>query len=357
MGGTGMGGTGMGGTGMGGTGMGGTGMGGGAGAGGTGCGGAPGGTALVAVIDDPTPLGQPQNDVLRVFDPASPDPPLLELSGLTYGQGIGTWRTPATSKSKKRLGVMELSSPPALRVFDENLQELLNVVLPNDRGAAIYPTEQAIFALTIKSAINIGTITKLDLNGSVVASTVAFHGADLVVDEDRQVVWSVGTFLTRADADLSNEQKFHTFGWAAGSLDLDANGGVWAAELLNSETPGSVDQLVHFDVDGNLLSGDTLPLPGPPRSVRVDRNSGRVWVAMYNAGVGYRDVNGQFNMVPGLIGSWEAVEPDPLDCSRVWAAQRTPGQVVHVDTNGAVIQSLGGFSTSQKGLAVMLQGQ
>jgi hypothetical protein len=364
-GGTGMGGVGgaggTGGTGMGCTG--GTGAGGTTGAG-TGGGGAFGGTALVAVIDDTTPydqndpMGLLQNDKLTVFDPANPNPPLLELSGLKYDQTIGSWRMIATSKSKKRLGIMEISKPPALRVFDENLQELVSVVLPNDMGAAIYPTEQAIFALTSKETINTGTITKLDSNGSIVASTVAFHGVDLVVDEDRQVVWSAGQFLTRADTDLLNEQKLHTFGWAAVSVDVDASGGVWAAERQHPSVPGSADQLVHFDVNGNLLSGDTLALPGSPMSVRVDRNSGRVWVAMIlNGGVAYRDVNGQLNMVPGLTGWWTAVEPDPLDCSRVWAAQRNPGQVVHVDTNGTVIQSLGGFSTSQKGLAVMLQGQ
>ena len=80
------------------------------------------------------------------------------------------------------------------------------------------------------------------------------------------------------------------------------------------------------------------------------------WVAMRDAGVAYRDVNGQLNTVPGLTGTWYAVEPDPLDGSRVWAADSTTGQVVHVDTNGTLIQSLEGFSTSQKWLAVMLQG-
>jgi hypothetical protein len=111
-------------------------------------------------------------------------------------------------------------------------------------------------------------------------------------------------------------------------------------------------------VNGNIISGDTLTLPGTPMSVRVDRNSGLVWVAMFDGGVAYRDMNGQLKAVPGLTGTWWAVEPDPLDGSRVWAAGSPLGQgkVVHVDTNGTLIQSLGGFSTSNKWLAVMLQG-
>lgn len=367
-GGAGMGGVaGAGGTGgaeMGGSGgMGGTGGAGGTTSTGTGGGGAPGGIALVAVLEDTTPydpndpMGLLQDDTLTVFDPANPNQPLLGLSGLHYSETIGSWRTVATSRSKKLLGVTVGSKPPTLRVFDENLQELVNVTLPNGAGSAIHPTEQAIFVLVGKGKINTSTIVKLDSNGTYIGSTIAFHGVDLVVDENHQVVWSVGEFLTRADTDLSNELKLHTFGWAAVSLDLDANGGVWAAECQHSQIPGSANQLVHFDVNGNLIAGDTLTLPGAPASVRVDRYGGLVWVAMYDAGVGYRDVNGQLEMIPGLTGSWSAVEPDPLDGSRVWAAAQMPGQVVHVDTNGTVIQSLGASNNGRKWLAVMLQGQ
>lgn len=329
-----------------------------------GSGGAPGPTALVALLEDTTPydpsdpMGLLQNDQLTVFDPANPNLPLLELSGLKQDQGIGSWRTVATSKSRRRLGVIDLDT---LRVFDENLQPLVDVALLNNtaRGRAVCPTEQAIFALpNTVGAYDMGTIVKFDSNGSYVGSTSATHGSDLIVDEDHQVVWTVGHQLKRATTDLTNEQHLHTFAWWAVSLDLDANGGIWAAERNYPPAPppgGGVNRLVHFDVNGNLISGDTLTLPDQPRSVRVDRNSGLVWVAMWDAGVAYRDVNGQLKAVPGLTGKWFAVEPDPLDGSRVWAAGET-GAIVHVDTNGTVIQSVGGFGTSHKWLAVMLQG-
>jgi hypothetical protein len=331
------------------------------GAGGAGgAGGAPGPTVLVALLDNTTPYdpadpkGQLQNDLLTVVDPAKPNLPLLGLSGLAESEAIGSFRTVATSKSKRRLGVIDLKT---LRVFDENLQPLVNVTFSNGYAPAVCPTEQDIFALTSTvGTISTGTIVKFDSNGSYVGSTSGTHGVDLIVDEDHQVVWTVGKNLTRAKTDLSNEQQLHTFVWAAVSLDLDANGGIWAAERKHPQVAGSVDRLVHFDVNGIIIGGDTLPLAGSPMSVRVDRNSGLVWVAMYNAGVAYRDVNGQLNTVPGLNGTWFAVEPDPLDGSRAWVAGSTSGQVVHVDTTGALIQSLGGFSTSNKWLAVMLQG-
>jgi len=336
-----------------------------------GSGGAPEPATLLAVLDDSTPYyenypqGWPQNDVLTVVDPAKPDVPLLKLGKFTVGAGtglwvgadIGSWRTVATSKSKKRLGVIDRY---ALRLFDENLQPLANVELPNEDGLAVWPTDDAIFALINEDPTwgDSGTILKFDSNGTYLQTTFKSHGIDLVVDEDNQVVWTVGLYLTRATTDLLDEQELHQFGFAAVSLDLDANGGIWAVERFDSYNV-SADQLVHFDMNGDIIIGDTLALPDSPMSVRVDRNSGLVWVAMTDTGAGggvaYRDVDGQLKMVPGLTGTWYAVEPDPLDGSRVWAASPT-GEVVHVDTNGTVIQSLGGFSPSRKWLAVMQQG-
>jgi hypothetical protein len=326
-------------------------------AGGAGGGGAAGSPALVAVLEDATlydsPMWELNNDRLKVFDVANPNLPLLELSGLKLWGALGSSRNVATSKSKKRLGVLDMARPPTLRIFDENLQPLVNVVLPDEGyGTAVCPTEQAIFVLYNHGTINSGNIVKLDSNGSYVGITIEAHGMDLIVDEDHQVIWTVGQYLTRATTDLANEQVLHEFGYAAVSLDLDANGGIWAAEWGHSQVEGSVYQLVHFDVNGKIISSDTLPLPGTPMSVRVDRNSGLVWVAMFEGGVVYRDTNGQLEAVPGLTGMWTAVEPDPLDGSSVWAAGRTK-QVVHVDTNGTLIQSLEGFSIFNKWLAVM----
>jgi hypothetical protein len=252
---------------------------------------------------------------------------------------------------------MELYPQPTLRVFDENLQPLVNVKLPNNfvnPVAAVCPTEQAIFALTGDGTRDAGSVLKYDSNGSYVGTTSGPHGVDLIVDEDRQVVWTVGKHLLRATTDLSNEQQFHTFGWAGESLDLDANGGVWVAELAY-DSPTGIDQLVHFDVDGKIISGDTLP--GAFTSVRVDRNSGLVWVTTINE-VAYRDVDGQLKTVPVLPYQqiWLAAEPDPLDGSRAWVADYT-GQVFHIDTNGTIIQSLGGgaIHKSQMWLATMLR--
>lgn len=352
----GMGGAGM--AGMGGMGGGGAGIGGAGGAGG----GAPQGTTLVAVLDDAAQYGpdDPQwsnsNDLLNVFDALNPDPPLLSMSGLKLLPDLGSWRTIGTSKSKKRLGVIENAESPTLHVFDENLQELVNVILatPNEFGASVCPTETAIFTLGHHGTIDSGTIHKLDSAGSFIGSTTQAHGVDLIVDEDRYVVWSVGQYLTRTTMDLTNEQLLHTFAWTAVSVDLDANGGIWVAERGRPDVGGSVNQLLHFNVNGNLISGDTLPLPGIPMSVRVDRKSGIVWVGMLDMGVGYRAVNGQFKTVPGLTGMWQAVEVDPLDGSRVWALGYSQ-KVVHVDMNGTILQTLGGISAPM-GLAVMLKG-
>jgi len=348
----------------------GTGMGGSGGAGGsgvacgmssststsTGSGGAAGSPVFVAVLDDTTgyvPYGQMevcQYDQLRVMDPANSNTPVLQLSGLGLNDSTGVGRRIATSKSKKRLAVIDLNS---VRVFDENLQTLVHIPGSFGWDPAVCPTEQAIFALNSDS----GSIVKFDANGSFVGSKSGPHGMDLIVDEDRQVVWTAGKYLIRVAVDLSNEQQFHTFPWQGVSLDLDANGGVWVAEREFSATLEGTDQLVHFDLNGNIISGDTLPLPSAPLMVRVDRNSGRVWVVTQSALV-YRDVDGQLETVHEVLNYvWYGVEPDPLDSSRVWVAGWTK-QVFHIDTSGTAIESIAGglVNQSQKWLAVMLRG-
>jgi len=162
-------------------------------------------------------MGQLQKDQLTVFDPANPNPPLLALSGFVEDQGIGAWRRVGTSKSKKRLGVIDLNT---LRVFDENLQPLVNVTFANGYGPAVCPTDQDIFAITnTQGTISTGIIVKFDSNGGYVGSSSGIHGVDLIVDEDHQVVWTVGQQLTRARTDLSNEQHLHTFVWEWGPAE------------------------------------------------------------------------------------------------------------------------------------------
>jgi hypothetical protein len=303
-------------------------------------------------LDNRTPYTETtQDDLFTVVDPESPTAALLSLSPLSVSENIGGVRRVATSPDRRQLAVIDETR---LWLYDETLA-LRGQTSTTLSFSAVYPTDDAVFALESSGTISSGVVVRYSGTLSDPQRSQSGHGVDLVVDVARQLVWSVGADLTKVTLDLENFESKHSFEWAAVSLDLDSAGGIWAAERAHSQIATSANRLVHFDATGALIAADTLDLPGSPFAVRVERSSGIVWVAMLNAGVAYRDpTSKELVPLPEISGSWTSLDTDPSDSSAIWAAETAGARVLKLDTSGNELDALTGYGSDQKWIAVWL---
>jgi len=101
-------------------------------------------------------------------------------------------------------------------------------------------------------------------------------GFDLVVDEDRQVLWTVGANIKKCDLALNILWEQKIIGWCAVSVDLNSDGSVWVAERSHPNVPNSQDRLLKISPSGEVLK--TLKLDFSPLCLRVNHVDGTLWV-------------------------------------------------------------------------------
>jgi len=101
-------------------------------------------------------------------------------------------------------------------------------------------------------------------------------GFDLVVDDDRQVLWTVGANIKKSDLALNILWQQKIIVWCAVSVDLNSDGSVWVAERSHPNVATSQDRLLKISPSGEVLK--TLKLDFSPACLRVNHVDGTVWV-------------------------------------------------------------------------------
>jgi len=101
-------------------------------------------------------------------------------------------------------------------------------------------------------------------------------GFDLVVDDERKVLWTVGANIKKCDLALNILWETNLISWCAVSVDLNPDGSVWVAERDHQDVSGSQDRLLKISSSGELLK--VVKLDFSPFCLRVNQTNGDVWV-------------------------------------------------------------------------------
>ena len=139
-----------------------------------------------------------------------------------------------------------------------------------------------IYALTSTGTIYGDETVVINTNGQIKARA-KIGGFDLVLDEQRKVLWTVSSNIKKCDLDLNVLKEIKIIGWCAVSVDLNPDGSIWVAERQHPNVSGSQDRLLKISPDGALLK--TVNLDFSPMCLRVNPADGALWVT----GAGYRE--------------------------------------------------------------------
>jgi len=92
----------------------------------------------------------------------------------------------------------------------------------------------------------------INTNGQI-KTRAKIGGFDLVLDEQRKTLWTVGAKIKKCDLDLNVLWEGNLIGWCAVSVDLNPDGSIWVAERQHPNVNGSQDRLLKISPDGSLL--------------------------------------------------------------------------------------------------------
>jgi len=238
-----------------------------------------------------------------------------------------------------------------------------------------------VYALTSTGTIYGDETVVINTNGEIKVRA-KIGGFDLVLDEQRNVLWTVSSNIKKCDLDLNVLREVNIIGWCAVSVDLNSDGSIWVAERQHPNVKTSQDRLLKISPDGVLLK--TVTLDFSPMCLRVNPADGSLWVT----GAGHRDSKSgrMLNWIEKRIGhlpigkgardflmrshtlartdrrdhegnllqrfkeSGHTIAIDPVDNS-VWVAGY--GHLRHYSNDGAKKGHLGGFSKSQSYVTVL----
>jgi protein-S-isoprenylcysteine O-methyltransferase Ste14 len=106
-------------------------------------------------------------------------------------------------------------------------------------------------------------------------------GFDIVLDEDRQVVWLVGGKIVKCSLDLAPLVELDPIPWCGVSIDVNGDGSVWVAEREHFQVAGSTNRLLKVSTEGGILKA--INLDWSPMCLRVDRFDDALWVTGFDA--------------------------------------------------------------------------
>jgi DNA-binding beta-propeller fold protein YncE len=139
-----------------------------------------------------------------------------------------------------------------------------------------------VYALTSTGTIYGDETIVINTNGQIKARA-RIGGFDLILDEQRKVLWTVSSKIKKCDLDLNVLWEGNFIGWCAVSVDLNPDGSIWVAERCHRDVKGSQDRLLKISSAGALLK--TVSLDFSPMCLRVNPADGTIWVT----GRGYRE--------------------------------------------------------------------
>jgi len=142
----------------------------------------------------------------------------------------------------------------------------------------------AVIANNVVYAVNKTSVFAIDSSGTIIKHSKD-GGFDITVDPSGDCLWIVGFDIKKLNLDIQVLLTVDPIGAVAFSVDVNPDGSIWVAE---HHIPGAraikkcKNRLLKISPDGSILK--TIDLNFSPKSVRVDRSNGSVWVT----GIGRR---------------------------------------------------------------------
>jgi len=219
---------------------------------------------------DPDYSNPPFDDSLKVFNSAGEK--ILSRGGFNIAQTIGGHRAIAISDDGK-VGWIAENVGDRLTIININGDILAEI--PRSVSSIDVVASGFSYALTSIGIISGDSILIIDPEGSIV-NRAKYGGFDLVVDEEHSSVWIVGSDIKRLNLNLELEMSIDPIEWAAVSVDFDSKGYAWIAERQHSQIPDSKNRILKISPAGSVV--DSVDLVNTPFCIRVDRESGDVWI-------------------------------------------------------------------------------
>ncbi|HOD06299.1 MAG TPA: hypothetical protein PKH92_14735 [Anaerolineaceae bacterium] len=304
--------------------------------------------ARIWVLDDADPdfSNPPYEDALVVLDSTGAEQ--TRISGLNMVKPLGGQRLVSVSPAGDFALVIEAGSG---RLARYNADSSIPVwLIARDFTAVELAADGYAYALSGDPAGE-QLLLKLDVNTGQSLAEAALSGLDLVVDVDHDIIWLVGTDVTKLNLALEPQFTLDVIGWQAVAVDRRSTGGVWVAEQANLAVPGSANRLIHLTKEGGTPT--TVDLPLLPMAIAVDRSDDSIWVAMNISAssgklVKYDSMGAELLTVE-TGGVW-SVSVNQTDGS-IWAGGRD-GRVYHYDRLGSPLAAVAGFSARSKYIGI-----
>ncbi|HNS36945.1 MAG TPA: hypothetical protein PKM01_04125 [Anaerolineaceae bacterium] len=304
--------------------------------------------ARVWVLDDADPdfSSPPYDDALVVLDSTGAEQ--TRITGLNMVKPLGGQRLVSVSAMGDYALVIEAGGG---RLARYNADAAVPVwLIARDFTAADLAADGYAYALSGDPAGE-QFLLKLDVNTGQTLAEAAYSGLDLVVDVEHDIIWLVGSEVTKLNLALEPQFTLDVIGWQAVAVDLRSAGAIWIAEQGNLAVPGSANRLIHLTKEGGTPT--TVDLPLLPTAIAVDRNDDSIWVAMNvstSSGklVKYDSLGTELLTVE-TSGVW-SVSVNQADGS-IWFSGRD-GRVYHYDRLGNNLSTVDGFSTRSKYIGI-----
>jgi hypothetical protein len=175
-------------------------------------------------------------------------------------------------------------------------------------------------------------IVRLDPADGSIVKEVNVVGEELVVDDEHDAIWTVGTEIRRLSLDLDLEFVIDLPDVRAWSVDYLSDGSVWVGEVLAEGNYGRANRLWRISPSGETMG--FIDLEDKPHCIAVDRRDDSVWVATSEAILKF-DHNG--DLVLRMEDGGYSVRVNTHD-STTWVAHQS-GRVVLYSADGAELAS------------------
>ena len=291
----------------------------------------------VYVLDncDPDFVHPPFNDTLTVIDGNSHVVDVV-VTGFNIAQTIGGYKAIKACRGGDACLVIE-NVADQLSKYDKDGNMVFS--LDDKDFTCVDESRDGNIYAHIGTTIHGDSIAIINSSG-VIINEKSYGNLDLVVDDKRGTVWTVGGDLKKLDKDLNLQFSIDPFQWAAVSVDFTSDGDVWVAEARHTSVPGSLNRLLKISPTGVIL--EIVNLSYRPNCLSVNRNDNTFWLAsLNNGGLAKYDSDGN-KLFAVENTSRKSVVVNQVDNS-VWVAGY--GDVKHYSPGGSLLGSISGFSS------------
>jgi DNA-binding beta-propeller fold protein YncE len=227
-------------------------------------------TVLVLEDNDADFRTPPFEDRLTAFSPRAK--PWRMVTNLNISQTIGGGRSLAVSRDGKFFVICENVGKHLIAYETQTGKQLWRI--DGESTSATVAKNGTVYAV-----ISAGTIygeRTVVIEGGRILKSVNTAGFDMVLDEDRKVLWLVGNTIKKCDLGLNILREINPIKWCASSVDVAPDGSIWVAERQHPDVAQSTNRIIKIAAAGEILH--SVGLEWSPMCLRIDHSDGSLWV-------------------------------------------------------------------------------